>query len=87
MKRIEYFEDHPVYNRVPYHMVVGMIQLMIDEGLLNRDERKGFYIEFIDYREKAKSMYSGMNYSQKLEYIEFFRYKAHLDYGSTPLKQ
>jgi hypothetical protein len=79
MMRNEYFENHPVYNRLPYFMVVGLIQLMIDEGLLSPEVSKGFYRDFISYRDKAKSMYAGLNDSQKLEYINFFRYKAYLN--------
>ena len=82
MKRNDYFEHHPVYNRLPYFMVVGLIQLLIDEGLLSPEESKGFYRDFISYRDKAKSMYTGLNFSQKLEYIDFFRYRAYLNYES-----
>ena len=79
MKNSKYFQNHPVYNNLPYHFVVGFIQLLTDDGYLSRDERKGYYINFINFRDKAKNMYDNMEENQKLEYIEFFKYKAYLD--------
>jgi hypothetical protein len=78
MMRDAYFEQHPVYNMLSYDVIVGMIQLMIDEGLVSSDEREGMYIEFKDFREKVRPTYEKLNQAEKQEYIGYFRYRHHL---------
>jgi hypothetical protein len=78
MKKDTYYEHHPVYNMLSYDVIVGLIQLMIDEGLVSPAERDGIYVEFKDFREKVKAMYKGLNAAQKQEYIAYFRYRHHL---------
>lgn len=79
MKRIDLFDNHPVYNVLGYHVIVGFIQLLTDEGLLNPEERNGWYINFMDFRNSAITSYREMKYNQKMELIDYLRYKAYLD--------
>jgi len=79
MKKDLYFDNHLVYNALSYDTIVGLIQFMIDDGLLAATERDGIYIVFKDFREKVRSMYERLNEEDKQEYIDFFRYKHHLD--------
>ncbi|RKR82853.1 hypothetical protein BDD43_3044 [Mucilaginibacter gracilis] len=78
MKKDTYFEQHPVYNILSYDVIVGLIQLMIDEGLVSPAERDGIYVEFKDFRNKVRPMYMGLNDGQKQGYIAYFRYRHHL---------
>ncbi|EHQ26444.1 hypothetical protein [Mucilaginibacter paludis] len=78
MKRNEYFERHPVYNQLAFQSIIGLIQLMIDEGLVDAEERNGFYRDFKDFRKHVAKMYERMEHEQKQEYIAYFRYKHHL---------
>ncbi|MEO6521013.1 MAG: hypothetical protein ABIN91_05005 [Mucilaginibacter sp.] len=78
MKRNEYFECHPVYNLLAFQSIVGLIQLMIDEGLIDPAEKNGFYRDFMDFRTHVSAMYERLNPEQKREYIAYFRYKHHL---------
>jgi hypothetical protein len=73
-----YFEQHPVYNMLSYDVIIGLIQLMIDEGLVSPAERDGIYVEFKDFRDKVRLMYIRLNDAQKQEYIAYFRYRHHL---------
>ncbi|MBB6108699.1 hypothetical protein SAMN05421821_10266 [Mucilaginibacter lappiensis] len=57
MYKDAYFDNHPVYSMLSYDVIVGIIQLMIDEGLVSPIGRDGIYIEFKDFREKVKIMY------------------------------
>ena len=86
MIRDAYFEQHPVYNMLSYDVIVGMIQLMIDEGLVSSAEREGMYIEFKDFREKVRPMYEKLNEAEKQEYIRYFRYRHHLFQPYMPSK-
>lgn len=79
MKKIDLFDNHPVYSVLGYQVIVGLIQLLTDEGLLNAEERNGWYINFIDFRNSAVMLYIEMNDSQKMELIDYLRYKAYLD--------
>lgn len=74
-----YFEQHPVYNRLSYDVIVGIIQLLMDEELISLNERDGIYVEFKDFRDKVRPMYEQLNEGQKKEYIAYFRYKHHLN--------
>lgn len=78
MYRDDYFDNHPVYNLLSYDVIVGIIQLMIDEGLVDPKERDGIYVHFKDFRDKVREVYRGMSEEQKQEYIKYFRYKHHL---------
>jgi hypothetical protein len=73
------FDNHPIYNELGYNVIVGLIQLLMDEGLLDTDERNGWYIKFMDFRNSAVILYNELNNSQKMELIEYLRYKAYLD--------
>lgn len=73
-----YFEQHPVYNMLSYDVIVGLIQLMIEDGLISPAERDGIYVEFKNFRDKVKAMYEGLTEAQKQEYIAYFRYRHHL---------
>jgi hypothetical protein len=61
-----------------YDVIIGLIQLMMDEGLVSPAERDGIYVEFKDFRDKVRTMYIGLNEVQKQEYIAYFRYRHHL---------
>ncbi|MDB5086751.1 MAG: hypothetical protein JWR09_745 [Mucilaginibacter sp.] len=74
-----FFDNHPIYNELGYNVIVGLIQLLIDECLLNSDERKGWYIKFMDFRNSAVILYNELDNIQKLDLIEYLRYKAYLD--------
>ncbi|QHS55909.1 hypothetical protein GWR56_10330 [Mucilaginibacter sp. 14171R-50] len=79
MKRIDLFDNHPVYSVLGYQVIVGLIQLLTDEGLLNSKERNGWYINFMDFRNSAVMLYTDLSNSQKTELIDYLRYKAYLD--------
>jgi hypothetical protein len=79
MKRIALFDNHPVYSVLGYQVIVGLIQLLTDEGLLDAVERNGWYINFMDFRNSAVMLYKEMNDNQKKELINYLRYKAYLD--------
>jgi hypothetical protein len=79
MRRIDLFDNHPVYSVLGYHVIVGLIQSLTDEGLLNSEERHGWYINFMDFRNCAVILYREMNNIQKTELIDYLRYKAYLD--------
>ena len=79
MKRIDLFDNHPVYSVLGYQVIVGLIQLLTDEGLLNPEERNGWYIDFMDFRNSEIMSYREMNYNQKMELIDYLRYQAYLD--------
>ncbi len=83
MKRIDLFDNHPVYKVLGYQVIVGLIQLLTDEGLLNAEERNGWYINFMDFRNNAVMLYAELNDGQKLELIKYLRYKAYLDGSYT----
>jgi hypothetical protein len=83
MKRIDLFEDHPVYSVLGYHMIVGLIQLFTDEGLLNAEERNCWYINFMDFRNSAVMLYREMNDNHKTALIKYLRYKEYLDGSYT----
>jgi len=74
-----FFDKHPIYSELGYNIIVGLIQLLMDECLLNPEERNGWYIKFMDFRNSAVILYNGLNNSQKVELIEYLRYKAYLD--------
>lgn len=78
MTKDAYFEQHTVYNLLSYDMIVGLIQLMMDDGLISPTERDGMYVEFKDFRGKVKAMYGRLTEAQKQEYIAYFRYRHHL---------
>ncbi len=77
-----YFEAHPIYNALKHQVIVGLIQLMTDEGLISVEERNGYYITFLDFHDKAQGIYHSMNEETKMELIKYLRYKAYLDYRS-----
>ncbi|MDB4926549.1 hypothetical protein [Mucilaginibacter sp.] len=79
MKRNDFFDNHPIYKGLGYNVIVGLIQLLTDECLLNSEERNGWYIKFINFRNSAVILYKELNNSQKVELIEYLRYKAYLD--------
>ncbi|MEO6851451.1 MAG: hypothetical protein ABI203_07320 [Mucilaginibacter sp.] len=79
MKRIDLFDKHPVYIVLGYQVIVGLIQLLTDEGLLNSEERNGWYINFMGFRNSAVMLYREMNDNHKTELIKYLRYKAYLD--------
>ncbi len=75
----DYIEHHPVYNKLSYDVIVGMIQLMIFEGLISPEERDGIYVAFKNFRENVRPMYERLNYAEKQEYIAYLRYRHHLN--------
>lgn len=79
MQKEDHFENHPVYNYLSYDTIVGLIQLLIDEGKVAATERNGIYIEFKDLRDKVIDYYQKLNEEQKQDYIAYFRYRHHLD--------
>lgn len=68
-----------MYSVLGYQVIVGLIQLLTDEGLLDAEERNGWYINFRDFRDSAVMLYREMNDDQKKELINYLRYKAYLD--------
>jgi hypothetical protein len=83
MKKIDLFENHPSYSVLVYQVIVGLIQLLTDEGLLNSEERNGWYINFMDFRNSAVMLYREMNDNHKTALIKYLRYKEYLDGSYT----
>ncbi|WP_040625770.1 hypothetical protein [Mucilaginibacter paludis] len=84
MKKDPYFDNHPIYSALSYDAIVGLIQLLIDEGLVAATERDGLYIVFKDFREKVRPTYQRLTEAEKLEYIAYFRYRHHLNNPYIP---
>ncbi|MGF7079728.1 hypothetical protein [Mucilaginibacter sp. UYCu711] len=78
MARNAYFDNHPEFQQLSFALVVGIIQLMIDENLVCCEERNGFYHAARDFRGLANAYYASLDQSVKTDLIEFFRYKRYL---------
>ena len=51
---------------------------LIDEGLVDQDERNGFYVNAKDFRIKATEIYQGIDGLQKKELIKYCQLKRYL---------
>ncbi|MES2060463.1 MAG: hypothetical protein V4456_00985 [Bacteroidota bacterium] len=71
--------DHQaMFSTLSYQTIIGLIQLLIDEGLTDQDERNGFYVNAKDFRAKAKEIYRGIDEFQKKELIRYCQFKRYL---------
>jgi len=70
--------NEAVFNAFSYQVIVGLIQLLIDEGLVDQDERNGFYVNAKDFRIKATEIYQGIDGLQKKELIKYCQLKRYL---------
>ena len=80
MYSIFYFkESYAPYDNLKYEVVIGCIQLLMDNGVVSPLTRNGLYISFKDFRNYGNDFYI-KNVSKDLSnFIDWLQYKGHVD--------
>ena len=83
MYSIFYFKESYVpYENLKYEVVIGCIQLLMDNGAVNPLTRNGLYIGFRDFRQYGNDFYIKIVSKDLPNFIHWLEYKGHVDITS-----